>query len=1479
MQTITKSNFDFLLKDLDLQEFHNTAITAEECYANGDFDGELAKLRKIAENLVKKVLDLEYCNVGERDTFNDNLKKLRNLNKIEDKNIIDFFYKIKNTGNSAAHTLERPDKDTGLRNLYRMHYLLHWFATDYLNISDVPDFSEPKDNNLYKTTDRKVIYVQTADNSNNMWPAYKGLEKVGDATVDEEIDSRANSDDLKKAANDRINQYMETAGVPHTLQWVELAYSKKNKSWFRDYDVHNILKRSGVKKSNRVQGQEWYETNVDTVKEAIKAVKEGRSSIDSPVQDEDKKIVLRPEQEEAVKKTKETFKNKNDMLWNAKMRFGKTITALELVKEKKYRKVLIMTHRPVVDDSWFDDFNKMELSKEGYLYGSKNKGESIDNLVNSERPYIYFASIQDLRGSKIFGGKVGDKNELIAEINWDLVIIDEAHEGTQTKLAQNVLKKIRKENTKCLQLSGTPFNILDNYDENSVFTWDYVMEQSAKYSWDKDHPNEKNPYEDLPKVSMYTFEMNKHFDNTHFINVEDKSFNFMEFFRVNKETGKFVYEREVKRFLDNITTPDARTNYPFSTEKFQNELRHTLWLLPSVASAKALKELMQDHKIFKDYKIINIVDDGKADDESLQSNADDVQRVKDAITDDPSSTKTITLTVRKLTTGVTVKPWTAVIFLSNTSSPMAYLQAAFRAQTPYSDEKFGRKTNAYIFDFAPDRALKIMSESANLNTGVGKRNSSVQEKEMKKLLNFLPIIGEQGQGMKPYNVDSLLTKLKRVYAEKAVKTGFDDDSIYSDELLMLDDVDLNDFNSLKAIVGTTKKEKKPVEIQINNQNLTDEEYDDSEKARKKQKKDRTPEEQAAIDKVNELKKQKKTMISILRSVSIRIPLMIYGMDLDVDKDIDINSFVEKVDDESWKEFMPKGVTKDLFRKFIKYYDAEVFIEAGRIIRNKVKAYDNFDPEMRTEKIAEIFSTFKNPDKETVLTPWRVVNMQLGKTVGGLSFFDDKFNETTVDGKNAMHWIQNELTDNVFGDSRKILEINSKTGLYPLYMATSFYHKEFEKLNEYTAGKFSLEDEQRIWKLILEKNIYVIAKTPMAKTITERTLCGFKNYLTNIKYIENIVDDSKNDVNSEARKIKEEFNVMKFDVVIGNPPYQKVVAKKVSSNGQRLRTNIFQYFQQLADTLSSKYTCLIYPGKRWIHQSGKGLKKFGMDQINDKHLKKLIYFEDANEVFDKVAIGDGITIVLKDMDKESNEFHYEYKNGEVDIETTELSPGDKMFIINPIHKRIADKVDEFVQKNSLNYINDSNVINQKLFRIESDFVEKNPNKVKLFSDNKEFNPETEVKLFTNNKAGKSGRATWYVVDKKEIKYNSELISKWKVIVSSANAGGQKRDNKIQVIDNHSAFGRSRIALKAFDTKEEAYNFLKYAKSNIIRFTFLLTDESLTTLGKEVPDIKNYKNDNDYINFENDIDKQLKILLGITDDEMNYIINYMNNHRNS
>ena len=924
--------------------------------------------------------------------------------------------------------------------------------------------------------------------------------------------------------------------------------------------------------------------------------------------------------------------------------------------------------------------------------------------------------------------------------------------------------------------------------------------------------------------------------------------------------------------MDNITNPDNETNYPFSTREYRDELRHTLWLMPGVKEANAFEKLLKEHPVFgMDYKIINVVRNDKSDN-ILDTSGDDLSKVRQAITDDPSQTKTITLTVRRLTTGVNVPEWTAVMFLSNTSSSTNYLQAAFRAQTPFSHEKLGMKKRCYIFDFAPDRALTVMAETAQINSGVGKKNTHQQKQAMANLLNFMPILGKSDNGMEPFNVDRMLTQIKKVYAEKAVRSGFEDDSLYNDNLLTLTSDDAERFNKLNAIVGKTQKQKAPTKVTINDSGLTDEEYDQAEKAKKKKPRERSQEEKEAMEKLKEARKQQKTMISILRGVSIRIPMMIYGMDVDLSKDITIEDFIKEVDDESWKEFMPAGFTKGMFKEITKYYDAEVFIEAGRIIRQRAKSFDSLDFIERAEEIATLFSSFKNPDKETVLTPWRVVNMQIAKGIGGLNFYDDNFESMTDGATPNLHWVDTDVTDSVYHPESRIIDINAKTGLYPLHAAMSLYYQYVQNNDD---NRF---DADSVYRGILENNIYAIAKTPMAKTITERTLTGYKKYKTNVAYIENFSSILKSNIEEGKRQVEEAFEKVKFDVVIGNPPYQEVTTGRMMKKGQQQSVrNVFHEFQLVADQVARKYSCLIYPGGRWIQRSGKGMADFGLKQINSPYLLEIIYYQQASEVFKDVAISDGISIVVKDYHKKNDGFKFSFIENGLEEQVSLCAPGDKLLVLNPKNSRIVEKIEAFIENNELHLISNSEVLNRALFKIESDFAERNPDKVEIYTG-QSLDYKNQIKLFTNDKGGKTGRATWFVADRDAIKVNTHLIDKWKVVVSSANAGGQKRDNQLEVLDNHSAFGRSRIALKAFDTEQEAQNFYKYMKSYIIRFAFLMTDESLSSLGKYVPDLIDYSSENNIIDFEDDnIDKQLQQLMKISDFEMEYIKEYVDNFK--
>ena len=352
--------------------------------------------------------------------------------------------------------------------------------------------------------------------------------------------------------------------------------------------------------------------------------------------------------------------------------------------------------------------------------------------------------------------------------------------------------------------------------------------------------------------------------------------------------------------------------------------------------------------------------------------------------------------------------------------------------------------------------------------------------------------------------------------------------------------------------------------------------------------------------------------------------------------------------------------------------------------------------------------------------------------------------------------------------------------------------------------------------------------------------------------------------------------MKFDFCIGNPPYQEESQNKSDTNGQAPRKNVFHYFQMQADMIANEGSVMVYPGARWMHQSGKGLKQFGYDQINDKHLSRLEYYPDSSDLFKNTSISDGISIVCKKMKKNTSEFQYGYNKNGIRDSVIMKSPGNNIIPLNPKDFSIAEKIEKYVNNLGIVFLHDY-ILPRSLFNIESDFVEKNPGLVKEYTNEMPFDTSKEIKLFTNDKAGAAGRSSWFICQKDLIKSNSEYIDQWQVVVSSAHPGGQEgRDNQLSIVDNHSAFGRARVALASFKSEEEAKNFYKYCKSIIIQYAFLMTDEALTSLGKKVPHYKSYSNNNGYLNFDKDIDKQLVLQIGFTNDEFNYITETVRNN---
>lgn len=1154
---------------------------------------------------------------------------------------------------------------------------------------------------MYQSFHFRLIYVFTINDTK-----HRGCVKVGETSLGEDVDNpfglQPFCKELNKAAKARIDQYTKTIGLDDDVQllYTELtaSYSKGKVTQFNDKQVHEVLERSGIKKKKIGSATEWFECGLAEVKEAIKAAKEGRSSIN--LIDTEKKqqpIIFRPEQLQAIKETKSRFATNNQFLWNAKMRFGKTLTALQVVKEMEFEKTLIITHRPVVDKGWFEDFGKIFFDTPSYRYGSRNNGETFESLMFLNQSdgvhFVYFASMQDLRGSDRVGGNF-DKNNEIFTTDWDLLIIDEAHEGTKTALGQAVIHAIFHDKTKMLQLSGTPFNLFDDYKEEEIYTWDYVMEQRAKQDWEKTHWAEHNPYAGLPKLNIYTFdlslELKKYQDNEH-------AFNFAEFFRV-EENGKFKHDKDVDAFL-NLLASNSAKNYPYSKLEWRQNLRHSLWTVPSVAAAAALSTKLRNHPVLGQFRIVNVAGQGDTDADYESDNA--LEMVEEAIGPNPEETMTITLSRGRLTTGVTVPAWTAVFMLHGSFSTAAssYMQTIFRAQSP-AVINGKMKEECFVFDFAPDRTLKVLAETAKISAKAGKAKSN-DKVILGDFLNFCPVISFHGAQMAPINVDHMMQQLKRVYVDRVVRNGFEDVYLYNDRLLQLDHVELEKFANLRDIIGQTKAMKRPDEVDVNKQGFTNEEYEEIERLKKKPRAQLTVEDLEKLKEVEEKKKQRNTAISILRGISIRMPMILYGADItDEKKEITLENFTDLVDDQSWEEFMPKGVTKDLFKEFIPYYDEDIFAASGLRIRSLAREADEMDIEERIERITTIFTSFRNPDKETVLTPWRVVNMQLTDTLGGWCFYDQDYKERLITPRRVN---KGQVTQDVFGERSKVLEINSKSGLYPLYVAYSIYREIIDRermsyMITDTAVADRLEHHQKVWDRVLRDNVFVICKTPMAKSITIRTLAGFRDGVkVNARYFEDLINQITNKKEKFIKQVtsgsywnRKEYKDMKFTAIVGNPPYQELKASDNSTTNSAFATAIYPKFIDVALALKPQWISLITPS-RWMTKTGQGVSDQWVDNMLGSNIFCVIHdYVDATECFPSVEIKGGVNYFLLAPSYNGKCHYYIHRNGAVnEIYNTLNSMGTGIVLrdekANGILKKITNVEGEYFNNSFAEYV--------------------------------------------------------------------------------------------------------------------------------------------------------------------------------------------------
>lgn len=595
--------------------------------------------------------------------------------------------------------------------------------------------------------------------------------------------------------NVRIAQQTHTADVIAKLEWHGNATYEDTGEVFHDTDFHTYLRHLGI---NDQPGTEWFEINPPNAKGRFHEFRENHGILDGLGASD---YELRAEQEAAISKTLDYFQlhEQGEFLWNAKPRFGKTLATYDLCKrlptpgkDGKAKRILVVTNRPAIANSWYDDYVKFVGTDSGWRFIS-----SVDALAG--KPYcishdeylhlaskgklpnsVEFISLQDLKGSIEFGGHY-DKLKYVAEYEYDLLVIDEAHEGVDTYKTDVAFDHIKRRNT--LHLSGTPFKAIanDKFPENAIYNWTYADEQQAKRDWND--PELRNPYENLPKLNMFTYQMSDIIENEVAKGVQidgeqtEYAFDLNEFFET--KDGRFVHYDDVKRFLDALTT---QKKYPFSTPELRDELRHTFWMLNRVDSARALAKMLRQHEVFKDYEIILAAGDGKIDDD--EENEKSFDKVRNAIAKaekggEGVKTKTITLSVGQLTTGVTVPEWTGVLMLSNMKSPALYVQAAFRAQNPClfnRNGKYQRKENAYVFDFDPARSLTVFEEYANdlySGTTCGGGDTDSRKQNVRRLLNFFPVIGEDENGeMVDLDAEQVLSIPRKIHSREVVRRGF-----------------------------------------------------------------------------------------------------------------------------------------------------------------------------------------------------------------------------------------------------------------------------------------------------------------------------------------------------------------------------------------------------------------------------------------------------------------------------------------------------------------------------------------------------------------------------------------------------------------------------------------------------------------------------------------------------------------------------------
>lgn len=1376
--------------------------------------------------------------------------------------------------------------------------------------------------------------------------------------------------------DDRIKEQTHTAAVnlDYSILWSEPARFSDSSEWFNDKLFHTFLKRFKGKVSpdfHRPQ-TEWFYYN-GTPEQAHDDFNEFRHKETSQVT-KGLDYVLREEQAAAVKKTISFAKANlgSEFLWNAKPRFGKTLTTYDLIRKLGAKKILVVTNRPAIANSWFDDFETYISWQTNYRFISTTdtlkerpvltreqfNTENLGKPDGEDLGCIAFISLQDLKGAISFGGTF-NKLDWVKGLMWDLLVIDEAHEGVDTFKTDVAFNNIQRDFT--LHLSGTPFKAVASgkFSEDQIFNWAYADEQEAKALWSDVEQN--NPYEKLPRLNLFSYQMSQMITNE--VNKgakidgkdTDFAFDLNEFFETN-ESGKFVHEVDVKKWLDTLSRNER---YPFSTKELRNELKHTFWLLNRVASAKALQKLLKEHPVFENYEIVLAAGDGKSLDDDQTINQKSLDLVREAI---KTHEKTITLSVGQLTTGVTVPEWTGVLMLSNVKSSSLYMQAAFRSQNPWEYDSNGeihQKQNAYVFDFAPERTLIIYDEFANNLSGKTKGGGGTtddRENNIKKLLNFFPVIAEDSDGkMVELDVKQVLTIPKAIKAQEVVKRGFmsnflfqnisgifasteareileqlnpvdvgkitprktDDiidtmgvevdengnaavdysivvtetnarfgEKVYADILEIAENAINEPSSSLTNIVATaftnnaldTVKEfakenditmsqaeqvvkqnanviareveivKKQAEIKQaeakieydrqvavaqNNESAVVDAKTKFETAQKEIADNLKKEVISTVDvKTRELmqkstetilqKVEEKKKMTVeddvrarLRGFARTIPsfLMAYGT-----PDTSLENFDATIKDEVFKEVT--GITLDQFRVLrdtYNFFDAVVFNESCLEFLHKKEKLANYFDESQSE---DIFDYIPPQRTNQIYTPKKVVKLMIGKL--------------------------EEENPNLFTDKDKTFA--------DLYVKSGLYLTEIVK-RLYAGLEVQIPDEKARLKHILEHQIYGFAPSEIIYNIAKKFIHG--NFAdTNIVNLQgfDLTETAKN-----GGDLK-----MRFDVVVGNPPYQDESVGASTSNDP-----IYNYFYDLAEQVSSKY-CLISPA-RFLSKAGSTPKSWNDKMLNDEHIKVEFFEQKSANVFPNTDIKGGVVVIYRDTEKEF---------GKIGTFTT----------FTELYS-ILDKVSKLTTTTL-----DTAITGRGVYRLTDKVIKDYPHIINIQSKGHKYDVGTgafellENIIFFVNKPNdkykyisilgryKGDRVYRWI--RKDFINTPFGFEKYKVILPKSNGSGAIGEvlstplvGEPLVGEPLVGFTETFISIGAFDFEVEAQNCLKYVKSKFAR-TMLgvlkVTQDNPREKWVKVP-MQDFtpQSDIDWTKSIPEIDRQLYIKYGLDEKEIVFI----------